>query len=101
MNGISRLTTMMVTSGALAFAALGLGAGAAQADYYWFQWCPGQAPPPFSTDRVVDWDWNVCHKYRYNGNDAIEDNGRVYPAPPPPPGAICGRDLFTGIPIPC
>lgn len=101
MNGISRRMTIAAVSGGLGFAALGLGAGAAQADYYWFEWCPGQSAPAFASDRPVDWNWNVCHKYRYDGNTAIDDTGRVYPAPPPPPGAICGTDMFTGIPIPC
>lgn len=101
MNRVShRMAKTAVTSGlALVWA---LGGGTAEADdYYWFRWCPGQVNPAFSSDRVVDWDWTVCHKYRYEGNTAIDDTGRVYPAPARPPGSICGTDLFTGTPIPC
>lgn len=95
-----RIATTVVLSGGLALAALGLGTGTAQAEY-WFNWCPGQPQPYPATNRVIDWDWNVCHSYRYNGNDVIDEAGRVYPATPPPPGAICGTDLFTGRPIYC
>lgn len=101
MNGFSRFAIAAVTAGGLASAALGFTAAPASADYYWFNWCPGQPPPSATTDRVVDWDWNICHRYRYQGNDLIDEAGRIYPAPPPPPGAICGTDLFTGRPIPC
>lgn len=101
MDRISRIATGLVVGGGLALAAFGLGAGSAQADYYWFQWCPGQSAPGAASDRNIDWDWNVCHNYRYQGNDLIDDTGKLYPAPAPPPGAICGTDMFTGTPIPC
>lgn len=102
MINFARFATAAAVSGGLALAGLGFTAGTASADdYYWFTWCPGQIPPSGTTDRVVDWDWNVCHNYRYNGNDLIDETGRVYPAPAPPPGSICGTDLFTGIPIYC
>ncbi|MGE2719627.1 hypothetical protein [Mycolicibacterium celeriflavum] len=100
MKRISRFAATAAASGGLALAGLGL-ASAAGADYYWFNWCPGQTPPSAASNRNLDWDWNVCHQYRYQGNDLIDESGRLYPAPPPPPGAICGRDLFTGTPILC
>lgn len=56
---------------------------------YWWHWCPGQELPAGTQDRVVDWDWNVCHDYYYqsngNGNqpaDIIDEAGRVYSAAP-------------------
>lgn len=102
MNTITRIATAAAVSGGLALAGLGMSSGTAGADdYYWFNWCPGQTPPSAASDRVIDWDWNVCHAYRYNGNDLIDDTGRVYLAPAPAPGSICGTDLFTGIPIYC
>lgn len=102
MTTISRIAISAMVAGSLAAAGLGLAAGNASADdYYWFSWCPGQIAPSAASDRVIDWDWNVCHTYRYNGNDLIDDLGIVYPAPAPAPGSICGTDLFTGIPIYC
>jgi hypothetical protein len=99
MNRISRFAATVVVSGGLGLAGLGLGLGTAQA--YSFHWCPGEEAP--YTSGTINWDWNVCHSYHYQGNTMIDDaDGRVISAPPPPPpGAVCGRDLFTGIPIPC
>ncbi|MGV0606066.1 hypothetical protein [Mycolicibacterium sp. XJ1904] len=100
MKALLRFAATAAVSSGMALAGLGL-ASAAGADYYWFSWCPGQTPPSAASNRTLDWDWNVCHQYRYQGNDLIDESGRLYPAPPPAPGAICGRDLFTGTPIFC
>jgi hypothetical protein len=100
-----------IVSGGLALAGLGLTAGAAHADPYWFHWCPGQEHPSGTADRNVDWDWNVCHAYYYqsdgNGNhpaDLIDETGRVYSAAPvarpdycPPWNVVIGPSACGGL----
>jgi hypothetical protein len=51
------LAAAALVSTGMSLAALGLGAGTAQAD----TWCPGQPVPGGFVE--VDWDWTVCHNY--------------------------------------
>ena len=55
MKPISRFAATAAVSGGLALPGLGM-AGPAAADYYWFDWCPGQTPPSAASNRSLDWD---------------------------------------------
>jgi hypothetical protein len=59
----ARLATTVLVAGSLGLAALGLGAGIANAGGP-YQWCPGQSQhvPGGALDEV-NWDWSVCHTY--------------------------------------
>jgi hypothetical protein len=103
-----RFATTLMVSGGLGIALLGLSAGSGHAQDGGRQWCPGDDPRggpggPFVTS-PPNWDWNVCHTYWI----VQAGQGNVSPgiwadSPPPglPPPASCGRDLFTGMPLPC
>lgn len=109
MNLLSIATTAVATAG-LGLAGMGLGAGTADAEYWW-HWCPGQPPPSGASNRVIDWDWTVCHDYYYqsDGNgyrpaDIIDESGRVYSAAPiarppdcPPWNVIVGPSACGGL----
>jgi hypothetical protein len=103
MSRISRFTTSVVMSGAVAMAGLTLGAGTSTAEGPSYQggncpqgitcthWCPGDPAIPGS--QVLSWDWNVCHDWYWNSEGIVDvDAGRTYPwsgvphqvAPPPP-----------------
>jgi len=110
MNRLPRFATTAVVSAGVGLAVLGLGGGTAQAEYWW-HWCPGQQPPSGSADRVIDWDWTVCHDYYYqsDGNgyrpaDIIDEAGHVYSAAPvarppycPPWNVIVGPSACGGL----
>ncbi|HXO52625.1 MAG TPA: hypothetical protein VN888_16735 [Mycobacterium sp.] len=103
MNGMSRLSTIVVAAGTVLAAGLALDGGAAQADPFPAQphsWCPGQALP-FSN---IQWDVGACHTWYTvpfgQGNVRMVDlkgNARdsfisadgpapmLTPPPPPPP----------------
>jgi hypothetical protein len=86
----------LLVSGGLSVAALGLGAGTAQANSYTFgpfQWCPGQSMP---NESGLVWDMSVCHTYWFEqayGYGGAEGGPRYWegenlfptPIPPPPP----------------
>jgi hypothetical protein len=86
---IAGLVTAALVSGGL-----GLGAGAAQAEYGPQQWCPGQSmDPPTGPDHQFVWDMNVCHTwYRVElGKGNVPFNGglsssNVWDGDNPPPG---------------
>ena len=89
---IPRLATTVLVSGGLGLAALGLGAGIANAGGP-YQWCPGQGMP---NDDPVVWDMSVCHTWyavHYGqGNVPYADGRPSYiwdgdnpPGPPPQP----------------
>jgi hypothetical protein len=110
-RGIAPIATTVLVSGGLGMAALGLGAGTAQAGY-----CPSDPPdwapggPPSSS--FVHWDWSVCHNYHYGPAGVVDDDtGFVWaypggpippagpPAPPgspPPPGCPPWAMIFSG-----
>ncbi len=96
MNRISRFATAVVMSGGLGLAGLALGAGTAQAD----TWCPGD----HYFALLPDWDMSVCHEYywayKYDPNAPTDLYLEGTPPGPARPG-FCGRDMFTGIPLPC
>jgi hypothetical protein len=88
--GIAGIAPTLLVSGGLGLAALGLGAGAAQATGQ--PYCPGDPPnwapggPPNTS--FVHWDWNVCHNYHYGPTGVVdEDTGVIWPYPdgPMPP----------------
>ena len=58
---IAGLAAAALASSAMSLAALGLGAGIAQAEPTSGTWCPGQPVPGGFVE--VDWDWTVCHNY--------------------------------------
>ena len=102
-----------LTSGAIAAAGLGLGAGSAAAEHPVGTWCPGQ-PVPLGPLAQFGWDPNVCHDYWYvpfgKGNVSITDGNTGEPidshiwigsepvrTPPPPaappePGSYCATN---------
>ena len=115
-----RTTTRMLhiivgalTSGAIAAAGLGPGAGSAAAEHPVGTWCPGQ-PVPLGPLAQFGWDPNVCHDYWYvpfgEGNVSITDGNTGEPidshiwigsepvrTPPPPaappePGSYCATN---------
>jgi hypothetical protein len=96
MNRMSRFATTVVMSGSLALAGLALGGGTAQAD----TWCPGD----YQFSGLPKWDTSVCHEYywayKYDRNAPMHLYVEGTPPGPPQPG-FCGRDMFTGIPLPC
>jgi hypothetical protein len=78
MNRISRVAVTALVSGGLGLAALGVGAGTANAYTYGpFQWCPGQALPndPPRPEGSLVWDMSV-----WEGENLFPT-----PIPPPPP----------------
>jgi hypothetical protein len=105
-----------LTSGAIAAAGLGLGAGFAAADRPapTGTWCPGQPLPMGGA--TFGWDMNVCHDYWFvnppEGNVPINMNGIQMgswvwiggpppwlpdvappsPPPPPAPGSYCATN---------
>ncbi|QZT60444.1 hypothetical protein [Mycolicibacterium austroafricanum] len=96
MNTISRLATAVAVSGGLCLAGVALGSGSAQADI----WCPGD----YLFTGMPNWDMSVCHEYywahKYDLNAPTTLFIEGVPPGPPVPG-FCGRDLFTGRPLPC
>jgi hypothetical protein len=72
-KNMKKMAGMAMLSGSLGLAALGLGAGTAQADSGPFHWCPGDPmqypqPAPHSGDQAgpgvyYNWDMNVCHTW--------------------------------------
>ena len=85
-------------SGVGAVAALGLGAGTAQAGEgpidAWsnYEWCPGEELP--QADAPITWDMNACHFWHYQ--DARENPPSLYhvveglqPNPCPPIAFMC------------
>jgi|SRR5829696_5979345 len=131
MNRITRVATTVAVSGGLGLAALGLGAGIAQAvpggpvpQGSWpgcpennpsgpCRWCPGDPPVQTGNLRVnpVVWDNNVCHTYWYvyHGQGNVAQNifeGEAPPPPPPPPPNFTpplppGQCWYLFIPGPC
>lgn len=108
-----------LTSVSLAAAGLSLATGTAAADPAGAHtWCPGMsmASPPGPGASPGAWDMNVCHTwYRVDpgmgnvpvrmadGTLSLKDSN-LWDGPNPPAGSVrveCGRDLFTGLPIPC
>jgi hypothetical protein len=62
-RGIAGLATTLLVSGGMGLAALGLGAGTANAGGP-YQWCPGQDRRGIGGGlEGVVWDWSVCHTY--------------------------------------
>lgn len=109
MSRISRSATTVLVSAALGAAAVGLGAGVAQAAGP-YQWCPGDDLGGFGggfntpADARPNWDWNVCHSYHYvnpgQGNvSATVWDGENPPAPYPWQAPNMCWALF--IPRPC
>jgi hypothetical protein len=97
---IARLAISGLVAGGLAAAALGLGAGTANAGKP-YTWCPGE-PTNQGIDPAkhkgypgayTDWDMNVCHTWWYtnwgmgNVSEGIWDGDN----PPPPPEALAPR----------
>jgi hypothetical protein len=69
-RGIVGLATTLLVSGGLGLAALGLGAGTAQADPPGpYQWCPGDSmvwqhdAQRTGPGIAYQWDMNVCHTW--------------------------------------
>ena len=105
-----RIVAGALTSGAIAAAGMGMGAGFAAAENPVGTWCPGDEVPlgPLAD---FDWDETVCHDYWYvpfgQGNVKITNINtgeptdshiwigsepvRTPPPPPPPPapGSYC------------
>jgi hypothetical protein len=96
MNRISRFATTVVMSGGLGLAGLAVGTGTAAAD----TWCPGD----YVFTGMPNWDMSVCHDYYWAYKYDLAAPTTLYiegqPPGPPVPG-FCGRDMFTGIPLPC
>ena len=125
-----RILAAALTAVGLAAAGLSLGTVPALAiPSQPHQWCPGMSMhnPP-GPGAMYHWDMNVCHTWQYvksgMGNVAHEvpdgpldpvtyrwtnykvtvEGSSVWEGPNMPPGAemeCTGRDMFTGIPIPC
>ncbi len=78
-----------LTSGAVAAAGLGLGAGIAAAQPPTGTWCPGQPLPMGGA--AFGWDMNVCHTFYFDPNAPLTEPVIIQgqppgpPAPPPPP----------------
>jgi hypothetical protein len=70
---MKKMAGMALLSGSLGLAALGMGAGTAQADSGPFYWCPGDPmqypqPAPRSGGQAgpgvyYNWDMNICHTW--------------------------------------
>src|ERR1700679_980629 len=97
-RGFARLAATVLLTGGLALAALGMGAGPAQAYKYGpFQWCPGQAMPndPPRSDADLVWDMGICHTYYFEYDVRTKapahywEGPNLFPTaiPPPPPPA--------------
>jgi hypothetical protein len=93
---IAGLATTVLLSAGLGLAALGLGAGTANAYTYGpFQWCPGQDMPndPPRSDAELVWDMSICHTYWFEYDVRTHAPARYWegenlfptPIPPPPP----------------
>jgi hypothetical protein len=121
------LATTVLVSGGLSLAALGLGAGTAQAVcspgaavvngmcYGPNHWCPGQSlyVSQGGPNRDVNWDMSVCHTWYWvadgegNVSPQVWDGDNPPPPPAPPPPAPPGPPLPPGmcwsmwIPAPC
>jgi hypothetical protein len=96
MNQFLRFATTVVASGALGVAGLGLAAGNAHAD----TWCPGG----YEFTGMPNWDRGVCHDYYWAHEYDLNAPMTLFiegPPPGPPVPGFCGRDMFTGIPLPC
>lgn len=93
---ITGLATAVLLSGGLSLVSLGFGTATAQAD----TWCPGG----YRFTGMPNWDMNVCHEYYWAHKYDLNAPTTLFIEGPPPgapaPG-FCGRDLFTGIPLPC
>lgn len=110
-----RVVVGALSSGAIAAAGMGLGAGSAAAQSPAGTWCPGQPPPIAGME--FDWDMNVCHDYWFvspgRGNVGIKMEGKPMdswmwidsvpaevipqgppppPPPPPAPGSYCATN---------
>lgn len=112
-----RMLAGALTSVSLAAAGLSLATGTAAADPAGAHtWCPGMSmhSPP-GPGWGYAWDMNVCHTwfrvrpgmgnvpYIYLDGDVSLKDSNLWDGPNPPPGSLveCGRDMFTGLPIPC
>jgi hypothetical protein len=72
-RNMRKMTAIVLLSGGLGLAALGMGAGTAQADSGPFYWCPGDPmqypqPAPRSGGQAgpglsYSWDMNICHTW--------------------------------------
>ena len=103
-RGIVGLTTAVLVSGGLGLAAVGPGAGTAQAVAGPYHWCPGQPMknPWYPAGRDLTWDMSVCHTWYYvyyHQGNVLERNGAPSDVwdgdnPPAPPPISCG-------PLPC
>jgi hypothetical protein len=99
--GIARLATTVLVSGGLGLAALGLGAGTANADFGQplppHTWCPGDSMVYHSFDAssgpglAYQWDMNVCHTWYWvkSGTGNVPFEGRL------PSGVWDGEDPPT------
>ena len=116
----TRMIAGALTMTSLTAAGLSLAAGTAAADPLpgAHTWCPGTslASPPGSGISPGAWDMNVCHTwyrveagkgnvpYRSLDGTFRVEHSNLWDGPNPPAGSVrleCGRDLFTGSPIPC
>src|SRR6201996_698022 len=86
--GAARSATTVLVFGGLGLAALGLGAGSANAGGP-YQWCPGQDRHgyggAFNTPGPPNWDWNVCHTYYIVPDGQGNASPSIWADSPPPP----------------
>jgi hypothetical protein len=96
---LARMGVSGLAAGCLAAAALGLGAGTANAGGP-YTWCPGQSMTSgIDTEKhtgapggSVTWDMNVCHTWWYvNSGSGNIDPGVWDGDNPPPPEALIPR----------
>ena len=116
-KSVRHMVVGALTSGAIAAAGLGLGAGSAAAEQPVGTWCPGQ-PVPLGPLAAWGWDMNVCHEYWYvpfgEGNVPITNINTGEPfeshiwigsepvrTPPPPPPAPTPGSYCATNPIGC
>lgn len=114
-----RMLAGALTSVSLAAVGLSLATGTAAANPPGAHtWCPGMslASPPGPGISPGAWDMNVCHTwyrvapgmgnvpYRSLDGTFKVEHSNLWDGPNPPAGSVrveCGRDMFTGSPIPC
>ena len=90
-RNLKQITAGALLSGGLAFAALGLAVGSAQAALGpapQAHWCPGDPVQQLP----AGWDRNVCHDYYWTGPDAQHPYSHPVEGVAPP--RMCG-------PVPC
>jgi len=93
---ISPVAAAVAVSGALGLAALGLGAGIAQAD----TWRPGDN----LFTGISNWDMNICHEHYWPPNYDLNAPTTLFiegALPGTPATGFRGRGLFTDLPLPC